>query len=233
MPHKHSKQQRKAARESLARAARTKPELTKLLREQLSFLELSAGAFDRGALGEAKRLALVIRVLVHDTAQSTSVLRQLALKDVLQFVDTAHPIKPGNLLPTEGLLMMRLGSVGSGYVAPLADGPPARYGKVKPFEQWWSAPVSKLRDGSTVSRKEYVLAAANREGGGHVDPALDPLFERFERQNPFGWVLHEGSGAPRPFSENAPLVAIRQIAFEVDQTLRAIPGLVHPIPNAP
>ncbi|PKM42871.1 MAG: hypothetical protein CVV03_09425 [Firmicutes bacterium HGW-Firmicutes-8] len=52
----------------------TVQELEEHLREQLEFLELSAESYDRGKDGEAKRLASTIRVLVHETRSSHSLL---------------------------------------------------------------------------------------------------------------------------------------------------------------
>jgi hypothetical protein len=53
------------------------------LSEQLQFLASSASSFDQGALSESKRIALVIRVLVHDTPNSHSLLDQLTIKNQL------------------------------------------------------------------------------------------------------------------------------------------------------
>lgn len=171
--------------------------------------------------GEAKRLAVVVRVLVHDTANSRSLLSQLGVKNVLNFTDTAQPINPRNLAPTEGLVIMRIGPTGGAYVAPLGDGPPERYSRTKGFRDWWEQPVSKLSDGRFVSRMQYVLPAANQEGGAHVDPALSPLFDDFVRRNPYGWIWH-AEGQSGALAGNGALVSVRQIAFELEETLRPL-----------
>ena len=49
------------------------------LTEQIGFLLRSAESYDNGFTDEAKRLAVTIRVLVHDTGKSTSLLKQLKL----------------------------------------------------------------------------------------------------------------------------------------------------------
>ena len=66
-------------------------ELSQHLQEQLEFLQASAGAYDQGFEGEAKRLAVSIRVLVHDTSNSNSLLGQLGQKDI-KFLDSAIPV---------------------------------------------------------------------------------------------------------------------------------------------
>ncbi|WP_280254972.1 hypothetical protein, partial [Nocardia wallacei] len=67
-------------------------DLEKDLSEQLRFLASSATAFDGGELPESKRIALVIRVLVHDTSASHSLLDQLGIKDSLRWADSAPVI---------------------------------------------------------------------------------------------------------------------------------------------
>lgn len=76
------------------------------LRDQFDFLETSGAGFDAGRTAEAKRLATTIRVLVHDTAASTSLLRQLGVKDDLRFVDTSVEPFPE---PEPGILQVQMG----------------------------------------------------------------------------------------------------------------------------
>ncbi|MFP3702034.1 hypothetical protein SB758_41815, partial [Burkholderia sp. SIMBA_013] len=60
-----------------------------LLSEQLGFLKRSALAFDEGEASEAKRVAVSLRVLLHDTPASESLLKQMQLKDSIRFRDSA------------------------------------------------------------------------------------------------------------------------------------------------
>jgi len=119
--------------------------------------------------------------------------------------------------------MMRVtaGEVSSAtYVAPLGDGPPELYGRIRAFTSWWTSPVSKLRDAQLLSRRDYVLPVANSEGGAHVDPRITRMFDEFLRRNPFGWEWKVESGAARPVAGNAALAVVRQIAYEAEKTLR-------------
>ncbi len=61
----------------------TKDELESHLREQIEFLKRSSQAYDEGYTSEAKRLAVAIRLLLHDTQNSTSLLTLLEKKDIL------------------------------------------------------------------------------------------------------------------------------------------------------
>lgn len=82
----------------------TKAELEDHLKEQIGFLERSARDFDKGIVSEAKRLASVIRLLVRDTNQVCSLLKQLGMKDI-PFLDLADSTLEGGAvraIPTRG-----------------------------------------------------------------------------------------------------------------------------------
>src|SRR5689334_18729596 len=97
------------------------------LREQMEFLKASARTFDEGFVAEAKRLAGTIRLLVHDTSNSRSLLGQLGLKERL-FLSTATPIFEGNLLPSLALVIIEFGpGVPPQYVARLDNSPTSRW----------------------------------------------------------------------------------------------------------
>src|SRR5215213_9256029 len=76
--------------------------LLSYLREQVRFLRSSAKAYDDGDEAEERRLATAIRVLVHDTGQSHSLLGQLGLKERLHWTDTRLrlPRDAGHILHT-------------------------------------------------------------------------------------------------------------------------------------
>jgi hypothetical protein len=186
------------------------------LREQLGFIRLSSRAYDEGVEAEAKRLATAIRVVVHDGRTSVSLLTQLELKRSLRYVDTAEPINPRSLLPTAGLVTMRGEGGRVAWVAPLERLSGARQNPPKPFEHWWSKPVSKAVDGRSYTRADYVLTVANKEGGAHVDPTLDAAWVALTRSDNFGW---EPSSGEEPMG-NVGLASVRQIAYEVETTIR-------------
>lgn len=67
----------------MAKRQRGLHELEELFAEQIQFLEASAMAFDQGFEGEAKRLAVTVRVLLHDTDRSHALLGQINKKPAL------------------------------------------------------------------------------------------------------------------------------------------------------
>ena len=163
----------------------------------------------------------MIRVLLHDTGKSVSLLSQLHVKKTLKYVDTALEINPNNLAPTSGLTVMRLQTppVASGdYVAPLDDLSAARRKPPKQFDAWWNDPVLKDAEATIFSRRKLVLEAANTDGGAHVDPSLNAAYEALARQNSFGWIMVANDDV-QPFANSPVLPSIRQIAHELDRTL--------------
>jgi hypothetical protein len=238
----------------------TPDDLAEKLRQQVRFLRRSAAVFDGGDEDEALRLASIIRLLLHDTGASHSLLGQLGVKETFPYLDTSEPIEPNNLLPTMGLITARvdLQTRAGSYVAPLghavdprADASPAKpamyirgayhstvppgppsappYSRQKPFAAWWKDPVTKDSQGEEFSRWDYVRGCANKEGGSHVDPALDAEWAALTRQNTLHFKVSAGGltvvVAPASDTEsiefgNPALASVRQIAYELDETLK-------------
>src|SRR5450830_1072721 len=100
--------------------SRTPDELELLLEEQIDFLKLSCASFDNGFAGEIKRLAVSVRVLVHDTNASTSLLT-LANRKSIDFVDTADPYDDENVLSHSSLVQIHMTPQGAKPKAHLDD----------------------------------------------------------------------------------------------------------------
>jgi hypothetical protein len=184
------------------------------LAEHIGFITSSAQAYDSGQLGEAKRLAVSLRVLLHNTKSSHSLLEQLGRQSG-EFYSTAIPHEPGNISSHGGLVMVALAGKATTFVAMLDDVPYTRW---LPFSEWWQEPVFVVVDRrSVLSRRALVLAVANQDGGAHVDPTLDETYGRLSRHNSLGWTVDDGvTSMAIPLAERA---AIRQISHEVLKTL--------------
>jgi hypothetical protein len=199
-------------------------ELQERLREQIDYLQSSARDFDAGKVAEAKRLAVSIRVLVHDTERSRSLLKQLGLKDKLQFHDIVLPDSPNNVAPHHGLVGLQYDGKGNAsYYAHLDSAPPHGHQR-KPFTHWWKGYVIRIgrtplvQEEHRFTREDLVLAFANREGGAHVDGELDEDYALLSRFNSLGWRLNV-SGQEREWSNNPVPHCVRQIAHELLKTL--------------
>lgn len=190
-------------------------ELEKLLQEQIQFLQSSADAFDRGFEGEAKRLAVTARVLLHDSKRSHSLLNQLGCKSI-EFWDTALPNEPGNGSSHGGLVFIAYTDHDTKWIPMLDDVP---YIRKLSFDEWWNTPVFIDKYRKILSRRDLILIAANQDGGAHVDPALNETYARLQNENTMGAVITDSAGI-RPMGGPV-LAAIRQIAHELLKSVKS------------
>jgi len=199
----------------------TEDEFKLHFKEQLDFLIRSALAYDDGYESEAKRMAIVLRLLLHDTNSSTSLLTHLGKKDI-QFYDTANDIIQDNPMPQAALVMTKIqfGIEGDRkYDAPLDEGPPSRYTKGKiPFNEWWNKKVIKDMKQRTLTRQKLVTDVCNKDGGAHIDEKLNQVYFDLTRNNSLGVKYTEGDYEED--IEGAELASIRQITHEVLNSLR-------------
>lgn len=210
----------------MAKSDQSKDELLEHLQEHIAFLNASCVSFDAGFYAEAKRIATSIRVLLHDTNSSHSLLGLLQIKDKLNFVNTAFPYDSKNLLSHTGLVSKVMthanGAFKASYCAFLDDAPPFEdIIPLKNFDDWWDEVVIKDQLGEIFTRKNLVLNLVNKDGGAHVDPKLDASYANLTRSNSVGWLfcVNEENGKPLMDVE---LHSMRQIAYEFLQTIKTI-----------
>jgi hypothetical protein len=186
------------------------------LQEQLGFLERSADAFDRGYQDEAKPLAVTIRVLVHESGSSQSLLSQLGRKDA-KFFNSALDVDGTSLTSQSDLADVAIGPGGVRHVARLDTGDPT-WSRWTDFETWWNQVIFRDLEGQELTRRDLVLVVAIQDGGAHVDASLDETYARISRQNSLGrYAASEKKLAPLGSAE---LVSIRQVAHELLKSLK-------------
>ncbi len=197
------------------RHQQSREELENHLQDQISFLESSARSFDDGYEGESKRIATAVRVLLHDTKKSKSLLSQLDLKGI-DFWDTSGPLEKASLTSHSGLVVSAMNSQGASYHAFLDDGfsPPNKVS----FEHWWNQIVFVDTAKRTLSRRDLVLVVANQDGGTHVDPSLDTAYADLSRNNSLGWTFQH-DGGPTVDLKGPEKAALRQVCHEVLKAL--------------
>lgn len=198
-------------------------ELKQHLQEQIEFLLASSRAYDEGNKAEAKRLALHLRILLHDTSQSDSLLRQLGKKDI-HFYDTMYGTHIVPEKSSDDRVMTRTGEmaatmIGGGEVLVLpkcaADDGDSFRGK-NPFDVWWNAVIYLAAD-KPFTRRSLILDVANKDGGAHVSPTLKQDYADLTRHNLQGLAKVDKHGVD---ALDPPVSAcIRQITFEVLKTL--------------
>lgn len=199
------------------RKKRSKGDLEKELRDQLSVLLHACNSYDKGLKAIGKHIAVCLRVLLHHRGQSEALLQQVGLRDI-DFMDTARVLNPRNLLSDCLLCVMVMSSDGAEYRPRCVVGGGAIPPRWVPFADWWDMPILKDRQGRTFNRRELILHVANTDGGAHVDPELDEAYMALSRENSLGWVFTDGNvEIPLGVAE---LPCMRQIAHEVLETLR-------------
>lgn len=184
----------------MTKVTRTTGELEFLLVEQLRLLRKACGNDNQWDFTEAHNIVTRLRVLLHETARSHSLLGQVNLRSG----NFLHSIGPGNTL-----------------VIPSTYGPwPLFLMPYRPwaetdcicFDDWWeNTPINVSKYKS--SRKELVTMLANQEGGAHVDPNIKAGLADL-RRNGTGWsyISEDGDNSPMHGFETG---TIRAIGFEL------------------
>lgn len=203
-----------AKRDSL----RSQEDLIARFWEQINFLRSSSAAFDKGDEAEARRLAVTLRIFFVHSQKSKSLFEQLDIGRRITMLNTAEPINPRNLLPTFGLVMVRMDAGGGRYIPLLGDGPSFETSRLLPINRWLSRPVGK-RGTKQWSRQELITWVANSDGGAHIDSQLDSEHYELSRENGMGWQFSTSDSELEPIKGDFVLASIRQIAYEVDKTV--------------
>jgi hypothetical protein len=204
----------------MARTSRGTAGLVKALRDQQTLLRSACRGFDEGSHPEAQNIAGRLRVLLHDTKLSHSLLGQLGVKERLPYLDTSSAELPPEVIHMGAGLCMISAQLGPGghskYAAPLGIQAPDREHPPQAFVDWWAEPVVDDDHGRPISRRQFVLWLANEEGGMHVDPSVDDTYTELSAAGVSRFAPPEGSD-PRFRDLVAPTV--RQIAYEVESIL--------------
>lgn len=188
------------------------------MREQLGFLQRSGELFDAGFRSEAKRIAVAIANLVHDTTRTTSLLTLLEKKGKVMFLDSSNhpiPLSYGGEHRLCGIRMYQKGK-GSGFY-PFLDKPLDKP-RWMSFDEWWLTTVIKDKEDIKLTRKDLILDLRNRDGGAHIQSKLRLHYHALSRKNSIG--LSFGNNDFEGPAEYGPQYAsVRQIGFEVYMSL--------------
>jgi len=193
----------------------TRADLESHLAKQIAFMKRSAESYDTGFVDEATRLAACLRVLLHDTKNSISLLTQLGEKD-RYYWDSRAAIDKGIAPDCDScFVMVQVADSGARYIPALERGPIPML--MSDFDIWWSGVVFIDGKDQRVTRKELILSVANQDGGAHVDPSLNTKYADLSKNNSFGWSAIEAT-EKKPLT-GVELAAVRQITHEVLKTL--------------
>jgi hypothetical protein len=173
------------------------------LRQQLTFVQNSCDAYDRGQIEEAIRIGTSLRVILHDTRNSISLLTHLGSKDIdLLSTCPVQEIKANTIFfdcfsgfSAQGV-KPKLGVTSSKIGLPALD--------------WWDQIVIGRNPDQYLTRKVIALTAANKDGGAHVDAKLPDEYNQLIH-GIWGKLSLEGTF---PLADQH-LLCLRQMGYEI------------------
>jgi hypothetical protein len=187
----------------------------KHLKEQLNFLESSCEAYDKGQISEAKRIAVVLRTLFHNTDGKTrSLFKLLGKNEKILSTCSKRLQNKGFRSSHSGLIQIGLG-VGNSqkFLVSLDSAQSKKYLK---FNKWWEEVVIEDIEENKFSRESLVKKVANKDGGAHADKNIPQKYAELTRNNSLGVkTMINGKWE----DVNSPeLATLRQIGHEVLKT---------------
>lgn len=187
----------------------------------MQLMSVLCDCYDQGHDMVALSIATAIRVLVHDTASSTSLLTHLSIKSAqylsTNFRDPLHRVHLGLVRRTN--VGVHDGMGGEAKYWPLCDEryfPMQReHFRLLVFDDWWGECIFE-NSRSCLTRRDLVLAVANKDGGAHFDSQVEERYDDFRRSWSGGSSLVGLHSGERRGYDNVPIhPALRQIAYEL------------------
>lgn len=194
------------------------------------FLELLQALCEYYDRDEKEILALPIstsiRVLVHDTRQSTSLLAHLGKKDAKYIsTNTSRDREPVHLGIVRRINVgVKDGIGGTSKYWPLCDeryfNKPEECNELE-FSEWWEKEDVFSSNEHSLTRKDIVLSVANKDGGAHFDSQVEEKYDAFRHSWSGGSSLVGiNSGTRRGYDNIPTFPAVRQIAYELLLTIK-------------
>jgi len=206
--------------------ARTDQELRTELAEQFEALKIHGASYDEGKTWQAKTLAAVISILMRDGSRNMNpLLQQLGIRKQMLYVDSRGPL----LFPEHGAFNAPLTAIQMGpdgvkvvpHCSVMPDAPWIRRNVA--FSDWWGGDVLQTSRGQRITRHRLVNLVRDKDGGAHYD-AENKEADYHDVKVDFDprIRIHSPAG-PGPL-QGVHLATIRQIAWELEQTLAPVVG---------
>ncbi|RKS90925.1 hypothetical protein DFR51_0469 [Sphingosinicella microcystinivorans] len=218
---------------------RQRSEILSQLEVQISFLRKSAALYDSGDFEEARRLSSTIHIICYDKGRTVSLLSQLGFKSSIMlpcsrrhiesvFMAGSAILKVPMVVERLGpLLCMKKNDADGIHCANNFEGV-ENFPRVR-FEVWWKDIIWRHPEGE-LTRESLILSMRDQDGGSHYDGQLnDSGYNRLARLGDDRVTLHNGkpsiwthgAGPGKPLM-NGHHASVRQIAFELDEALKAL-----------
>ena len=135
-----------------------------LLSEQHSRLKEAVDAYFSGKDAQALNIAITLRVLVHETSKSRSLLSRLNQHYWELPIHHRPVLNPNAVFAVP--VTLQVGGDGDRRVMRTSLDLPSY--RLVPLRQWWNdayQPIGTLR----LSKKDIILTVADKDGGAHID----------------------------------------------------------------
>lgn len=193
--------------------------------DYLKLLRVLCDTYDNGNEIVALSISAAIRVLVHDTPKSTSLLKHLDKKG-MSFLSTN--VKEENKSVHLGLVRrihvgVHDGIGGEAKYWPLCDEryfPTPKEVAFLAFDEWWGNEHIFDAGESYLTRRDLILSVANKDGGAHFDSAVEKKYDDFRHSwSGRSTLVGTRSGVVRGYDNIPVYPAVRQIGYELMSTL--------------
>ena len=213
-----------------------KGELEERINNFLDKLNSLCDQFDKGDSDALYSACSILRWLLSDTKDTTSLFTQIGLKKTKKFIDSSIKNRTGfsyweigdgvsdinmQSSPTvyAGMLRKKLSRINDRKlqcdIEPLYDGS-AHETKKLSFDEWYHQEIySNVKRGCSISRKDIIENFPENEIGVRKDGQYDI----FKDSSMLGFYIN---GVPVRFIQNPAFVSLRQIAWEVLESLGRI-----------
>lgn len=172
---------------------RTKHELFQDLIEQIQFLTNDCDMYDKGHIEYSKRIAVTLRILLFDSRNSQSILRQSSSSFVYTIPDFIDISTTQGSLPGPGKSNFVRASLCCYYFTVSLDADNMLIPKyvniekgkrypIRAFNAWWDKNyIILIDDKHFLTRKDVVRLIADQDGGAHIDPQYDETLGLLKR----------------------------------------------------
>lgn len=221
------------AKKDIVSIPRTPAETEQIGRDCLAYLQHLCEDYDKGNTFAVVLIAVVLRTLLKTKGSTISVLEQLGLH-TMPFVDSSLPQGSfsfwhlgDNVCNHTFLVQDVYGGLLSKHVTNGEKGLNLDYRPLlganrrvseKPFEEWYKAIVFK-NEKFQLSREYCVNKVADKDGGAHLDKNVPETYACFREPAALQTII---DGQVAVFNQNPVYVSIRQIAWEVLESVKRI-----------
>ena len=183
--------------------------MIKKLEEQLKLLKNSAELYDKGRVEEALNIAIRLRVLFYDTANSTSLIKYLKQKETIKLLSTLEDYSKNPMLKNLTIKSSIYFLTSNGQRAFLDK---TGRSELIPLKEWLTETILILGN-KPYSRIDIIKITVHKDGGAHIEMDHEDLKPFI---TPIGkFTIEENNKPVTKDILSHHYILLRQIAYEV------------------